>query len=61
MTRTSGEEAGVGLGGQMKKILVFHGLGPEKNETGERLKKWQYDDDGVGDGDGDDNHGDIFR
>ena len=37
MTRTCGEEAGGGLGGQMKKILVFHGLGPEKNETGERL------------------------
>ena len=71
MTRTCGEEAGGGVGGQVKKILVFHGLGPEKNETGERLKKQQYDDDGVGDddddgdgdgdGDGDDNHGDIFR
>ena len=35
MIRSSGEELGESGGGnQIKKTLVFHGLAPEKNETG---------------------------
>ena len=35
LIRSSGEETGESGGGnQMKKTLVFHGLAPEKNETG---------------------------